>query len=146
MSAARSASDSAPGIFMPFDLADRQKLNHNGLLGQRVDEPRRDDLHFIHFALQKQIAGKSCNRPGLGEPRRVAEGELRDQLPAGARDELCRPLPGGDEQGRRGIKLAARRNRLLLSAPHRPLSVPTRITARLRTSRTSSSGWVKSRT
>ena len=44
-----------------------------------------------------------------------------------------------------GSNCAARRNRLLLSAPHKPLSVPTRITARLRTSRTSSSGWVKSR-
>ena len=44
-----------------------------------------------------------------------------------------------------GSNCAATRNRLVLSAPHNPLSVPTRITARLRTARTSSSGWVKSR-
>src|SRR5258705_769945 len=44
-----------------------------------------------------------------------------------------------------GSNCAARRSRLLWSAPHSPLSVATRITARLRTSRASSNGWLNSR-
>ena len=40
-----------------------------------------------------------------------------------------------------GSNFEARRNTLVLSAPHSPLSDPTSTTARLRTSRTSSRGW-----
>jgi len=43
-----------------------------------------------------------------------------------------------------GSYSATRRNRLLLSAPHKPLSDATRMTARLRTARTSSRGCLKS--
>ena len=43
-----------------------------------------------------------------------------------------------------GSNSAASRKRLLLSAPHKPLSAPTRMTARLWTSRTSNRGWLKS--
>ena len=42
-----------------------------------------------------------------------------------------------------GSNRAAKRHTLVLSAPHNPLSAPTRTTARLRTSRTSSSGCLK---
>ena len=80
------------GNLQSLDFADRQKLHRNGFLGQRVDEPRRDNLDLIHFAFQKQVAGKAGNRPRFGETRRVREGKLRGQLPAGARDELRRPL------------------------------------------------------
>src|SRR4029453_334172 len=95
----------------PRDLADRQILEHNGLLGQRVDEPRRDNLDLVHLALQKQVAGKGGNWTCLVEPRRIGEGELRDQLPTGAGDELCRQLSGGDEDGRRRIKWGGRGKR-----------------------------------
>ncbi len=43
-----------------------------------------------------------------------------------------------------GSYCAATRNRLLFKAPHRPLSAPTRMTARFLTSRTSRSGWSNS--
>ena len=56
----------------PLDFAHRQKLYGDGLLGQRVDEPRDDDLDLIHFRLQEQVAGKGGDRAGLGETRRVA--------------------------------------------------------------------------
>src|SRR5207244_11804928 len=67
----------------PFDCPNRQILNYDGFLGHRVDEPRRDNLDLIHFALQKKLAGKRRNRTRLVEARRVTERELRDQLPAG---------------------------------------------------------------
>ena len=53
----------------PLDLADRQILEHHGFLGQRVDEPSRDDLDLIYVALQEQVTGERGNRPRLGEPR-----------------------------------------------------------------------------
>ena len=54
----------------------------------------------VHLPLQEEVAGEGGDRPGLGEPRRVAVGELGGQLPAGAGDELRGLAPGGDEDRR----------------------------------------------
>src|SRR5207247_7185242 len=98
-------------------LTDRQKLHHAWLLDQRVDEPCRDDQDLVDVAFQKEVAGKGGNRTGLGESRRVGEGELRGQPPAGARDELRRPLAGGDEQGRGGVELPSEAKQGGVAAP-----------------------------
>ena len=122
----------------------RYSMGH-GLLRQRVDEPRGDDPHLVHLALEEEVARERGNRPGLGIRRRVAVGELRGQLTPRARDELRRLAAGRDEDRRLRDRTAPpARNTLVLSAPHSPLSPAIRMTARFRTSRTSSSGCAKS--
>ena len=71
-SAASSSSDSAPWICSPLISPTGRNSTTDGLLGQRVDEPRGDNLDLVHLSFQKQVAGKGGDRPGLGESRRVA--------------------------------------------------------------------------
>ena len=88
MSAASASSDSAPDYLQALDLSDRQVLDGDRVLRQRVDEPGSDDQHLVHFAFEKEVPRKRRNGPRLRGRRRVAVGELRDQLSPAPGHEL----------------------------------------------------------
>ena len=75
--------------------------------------------------------------------RRVAVGELGGELRSRAATNCAALRPAVMKRVVDRIELRGQRNTLVLSAPHRPLSAATRMTARA-APRASSSGCVKS--
>ena len=80
------------------DFANRQKRTSSGCWTSVETKFVNSMSTRVHFAFQEQLLGELGNGPRLAEQRRVLVGELRGQLPPGARDELRGLAPGGDER------------------------------------------------
>ena len=119
-----------------------------GLLRQRVDEAAwQRGSHLVHFALQEHIARDLRDRARLGEPRRVPVGNSATsfRLVRATNCAALRPAVTNTVDVL-VVTPTSSRSRLVFSAPHSPLSVLTRITARFVPAARSSSGCAKSAT
>src|SRR5579864_9386433 len=104
-----------------FDFADWKKLDRDGMLRERVDETRGDDLDLIYLSFQKEVASKASYRSGFWKGWRVSVGELGGKLAMSMGDELCGLPPGCDKNRRLRIEFSGRAKQVGVQCPAQAL-------------------------
>ena len=135
----RGSSRAAPGTFTSEMSPTGRNSTDDRLLGHGVDEARRDDPHLVDFSRRNRSRATGRDGACLGKRRRIAGTRTRPPADARGRATNCAALRPAVMKTVDWPDRTARatRNTFVLSAPHRPLSAAMRITARLRTGRTS---------